>query len=447
MIKRMLSLICVVLVVTGCAGRSEPLPPALPDEAVAQLPQRWWEDFEDDALDRLVSLALADNLDLAAATERIRELRANRRQASSQLMPSVAISGSHENGRSASDGHDEDYFYGLDLAWELDLFGRLRALSRAAEAEGQAAVADYRALRVSLIADVAGAYLDYRLAQREERIARRSADSQAETARITRIRFEQGTASGFDVERFTAQVDITRAAIPVARERAANARYTLAYLLNREQTEIDAILAGPVVTSDLPGDERLLALLDLPAASLRSRPDVRAAEWRMLLADEELNAARALRFPQLTLGGLVGFEQGTSPAAWSLTGQILQPLVDFGQIRATIEASDARQRQAMLAYQSSLIGALRETRSAIASYAQGLERQRLLGRAVSASMNATELARRQYDSGTVSLIEVLDAERTLFDAQLSEVQASTDVMLRWVQIYRTLGLAPTPGHL
>lgn len=441
--KRIVLLVALGIGLAGCAGRADPPPPAPLDTALAGLPLAWWQGFADPALQRLVELGLRDNLDLASAVQRIREQRALRRQSRGALFPTLNAAGSHERARTASDGSGEDYLYGLDLSWEVDLFGRLRALDSAAQANLQAAAADYQALRVSLIAEVASAYLQYRLAQRQEAIAVQSADLQAETARITHIRFDQGTASGFDVERFDAQVGITRAAVPVAREQAASARYALAYLLNREQAEIDAILESGA-TPRQPDDPQLLALLELPASSLRGRADVRAAELRMHAAGAELDAAKALRYPQLSLGALVGFEQGLGATSWSLGGQVLQPLVDFGQIRGNIEASDARQQQAWLAYQSALILALRETRSAIAAYAQGLERQRLLDSATRSSANASDLARRQYESGTVSLIEVLDAERTLFDAQRDQLQASTDVLLRWVEIYRTLGLAPNP---
>ncbi|MBE7376290.1 TolC family protein [Pseudomonas lopnurensis] len=438
--RALLAWLCLVLLLGGCAARPAPAPLET-DIALAGLPLDWWRGFRDPALERLVDLALEDNLDLAIAAQRIREQRAVRRQAAGALLPSLYATGRHEKARNG-DGHDEAYFYGLDLAWELDLFGRLRALSRAADAGLQAAAADYQALRVSLIGEVASTYLQYRLALQQERIAERAADSQAEIARITRIRFDQGTASGFDVERFDAQVAITRAAVPRAREQAAAARYALAYLLNREQTEIDALLGDNARLPQQPEDEQLLALFELPASSLRGRADVRAAELRMRAADQALDAARALRYPQLTLGALVGVEQGVSVPAWSLGGQVLQPLFDFGRIRGEIEASDARREQAWLSYQATLIQALRETRSAIAAYLQGLERQRLLDNAVRSSANAIELARRQYEAGTVSLIEVLDAERTQFDTQLDQVQASTDVALRWVEIYRTLGLAP-----
>ncbi|MDQ7985048.1 TolC family protein [Pseudomonas sp. G34] len=438
---RVLVLALGCLALLACSSR-EPMPPApLPAQAVAALPQAWWQSLQDPALDQLVALALRDNLDLATAAQRIREQRALRRQAAGNRYPNLNITGSHERGRSASEGHDEDYFYGLDLSWETDLFGRLGALQRAAEANLQAVRADYQALRVSLIAEVASTYLNYRLAQREVDIASRAADSQAQIARITRVRFDQGTASGFDVERLDTQVAITRAVVPQARQRAEAARYALAYLLNAEQSRIDALLAEQAQPL-APRDERLLPLLQLPASSLRARADVRAAELRLLAADSSLDAAQALRYPQLTLGALVGFEQGASVPAWTLSAQALQPLFDFGRIRAGIEAGDARREQAWLGYQASLVEALRETRSAISAYLEGLDRQRLLDTASRSAASATALAQRQYDAGTLSMIEVLDAQRTQFDTQLEQQRAASDVALRWVEIYRTLGLAP-----
>ncbi|TLX61883.1 hypothetical protein DN820_19010 [Stutzerimonas nosocomialis] len=439
---RLLTMLCLGMLLAGCAARQDQEPPPPPvDDALVALPLQWWDGLGDPTLARLVELALQDNLDLAVASQRIREQRALRRQSSGALFPSLYGTGRHEKGR-GRDGHDESYFYGLDLAWELDLFGRLRALDRAAQAGLQAARADYQALRLSLISEVATTYLRYRLALAQAQIAERAADSQEQVARITRVRFDQGTASGLDVERFDTQVAITRAAVPRAREQAAAARYALGYLLNREQAEIDALLGAGTELPATPDDAQLLALFELPASSLRGRPDVRAAELRAQAADASLEAARALRFPQLSLGALVGVEQGVSGTSWSLGGQVLQPIFDFGLIRAQIEASDAQREQALLGYQATVGQALRETRSAISAYSEGLARQRLLDAAIRASANATDLARRQYDAGTVSLIEVLDAERTQFEAQLDQVQAAADVALRWVEIYRTLGLAP-----
>jgi NodT family efflux transporter outer membrane factor (OMF) lipoprotein len=428
-----------MLSLSGCSAPT--IPSATPSSAIAvqYLSLRWWEDFQDPAINQLVIFALRDNLDLATAVQRVREQRALRRQSTSALFPTVSATGAHELARSASDGMDESYLYALDLSWEIDLFGRLRALNKAAEASLQASGADYESLRVSLIAEVVLTYLRYRLALEQEAIAQQAADNQQQTADITRIRFNSGTASGFDVERFEAQVNITRATVPVAREQASAARHDLAYLLNHDQADIDAILAKPNVPQQPPSPQ-VAALLQLPASSLRSRPDVRAAELRLKATAAELNAAKALRYPQLTLGALVGLEQGGSQPSWSMTGQLLQPLINFGQIQSTIEVSDARQQQAWLTYQSALMQALREVRNAIVSYNQGLERQRLLGLALQGSANARALARRQYEAGTISLIEVLDAERVFFDAQREHQQAATDVLLRWSEIYRTLGI-------
>ena len=338
---------CLVLSIGGCA--ISPAPPASPAEGVAiqGLPLRWWEGFQDPALERLVTLALDNNLDLKSAIQRIREQRALRRQSSSALFPILRGTGSAEASHNASDGADQSYLYGVDLTWEIDLFGRLRAQTRAAEANMQATAADYQALRVSLVADVISTYLRYRLAREEETIAQQAADNQQQTANITRIRFKGGTASGFDVERLEAQVNITRATIPAAREQAESSRYGLAYLLNRDQTEIDSILAQ-AVTPKQPLMPDVTALMALPATSLRNRPDVYATELRLQASTAELDAAKALRYPQLTLGALVGFEQGSGTPAWSISGQVFQPLVNFGQIRAAIEASDARQQQAWL---------------------------------------------------------------------------------------------------
>ncbi|MBU1329802.1 MAG: efflux transporter outer membrane subunit [Gammaproteobacteria bacterium] len=436
-----------VLGLAGCASQ-EPAhealvtPSATTPSALAALSPRWWESFEDQSFERLIGLALRDNLDLLSATERVREQRAQRSQAAAALLPDLAISGNYGRNRNALDGRTNEHFYGLDLAWELDVSGRLRALRNASDAELRAAAEDYRSLRIGLMAEVANTYLRYRLAQQQLAIAIRASATQRETARVTRERFAQGTVNRLDVERIEAQVQVTEAEIPVARQQQVDARYALAYLLAAEQQAVDAILAQGAETLRQPSQDALAALLEVPVEILRERPDVRAASERLQAAGEELAASRAARYPQLTLGALGGFERGASAPAWSLTAGLLQPLFDFGRIRAGIEASDARRAQAFLAYETSLRQALRETQSAIHAYGQGWQRQQRLEQATAAATRAVELARNQYEVGTVSLLEVLDAERSLFDIQRSQVQASTDVSLRWVELHRTMGIAP-----
>lgn len=440
-------ILMAVLGLAGCAGqagREEPLAepaPALP-LALAALSPPWWESFEDPSLERLVRLALRDNVDLLTANERVREQRAQRRLAAASLGPDIAISGQYGRARNTLDGRTSDHFYGLDLTWELDVSGRLRALRDASDAELRASWEDYRSLRIGLMAEVANTYLSYRLAQQQLAIATRTGETQREIARVTRERLAQGTVSRLDLERIEAQVQITEAELPIARQQQVDAHYALAYLLATEYQQVDAILTDGPETTSLPNEDALAALLEVPVEILRERPDVRAARERLKAAGAGLAASRAARYPQLTLGALGGIERGTSIPAWSLTAGLLQPLFDFGRIRAGIEASDSRQAQALLAYEAALRQAIRETQSAIHAYGQGWHRQQRLDQAAASATRAVALARDQYQIGTVSLLEVLDAERSLFDVQRNQVQASADISLRWVELHRTIGVAP-----
>ena len=438
---------------TGCISRpgieSPPTETAStkePGTALASLAQRWWESFEDPVLNQLINDALRDNLDLAAAIERVREVRAQHNLLASELYPEIGIAAKYGRSRTAQESTSTKYSYGVDMAWELDLFGRLKALRNEAGAELNAARQDYLSLRLSLMAEVANSYLQYRLAQQLMEIATEAGINQEQTARVTRARLASGAANRFDLERIESQLAITQAEIPTARHQAQSARYNLAYLLASEQTRIDSLLAEPPPPSMGFSKSALPELLSIPAEVLRERPDVRAAEQRLHAADESLVAAKAARYPQLTLSALALFEQGRA-APWALTSQLFQPLFDFGRTGSRIEAGDARREQARLAYQQSLLQALRETHTSIQAYGQGIDRQSQLDKATAAAARAVDLARQQYEAGTVSMLEVLDAERGLFNVRRSQAQANVDVALHWVAINRSLGIAPTLAQL
>lgn len=451
--RKSLFTLLLLSALTGCASQPKPalprveIPPANESSpALASLAQRWWESFEDPVLNRLMTDALRDNLDLASAVERVREVRAQHNLTAAELYPETGITARYGRSRTDQAAASTTYSYGVDLAWELDLFGRLKALRNGAGAELKATQQDYLSLRLSLMAEVANNYLQYRLAQQLMAIANETGINQAQTARVTRVRLELGSASRLDLERIESQVAITRAEIPTARQQAKSASYNLAYLLASEQTRIDRLLDEPAPPSIRFSGSALPQLLAIPAEVLRGRPDVRAAEQRLHAADESLLAQKAARYPQLTLGVLALLEQGGA-APWALTGQLFQPLFDFGRIGSRIEASDARREQARLAYETSLLQALREAHTSIQSYGQGIIRQNELDRATASAARAVDLARQQYQAGTVSMLEVLDAERSLFDVQRSQAQANVEVARGWVQINRTLGIAPNPTSL
>lgn len=446
--KTSLLTLLLLSALTGCASQSDS---AIPRQeiapvkesgpALASLAQRWWESFEDPVLNRLMTGALRDNLDLASAVERVREVRAQHNLAATGLYPEIGIAARYGRSRTALEGTNTQYSYGADLAWELDLFGRLKALRNEASAQLEATRQDYLGLRLSLMTEVANNYLQYRLAQRLMDIATETGVNQAQTARVTRARLEQGSANRLDLERIESQVAITQAEIPTARQQAQAASYNLAYLLASDQARIDSLLAEPPAPSVGFSESALPQLLSIPAEVLRERPDVRAAEQRLQAAGESHVAVKAARYPQLTLRALALFEQGGA-APWSLTSQLFQPLFDFGRIDSRIEASDARHEQARLAYRQSLLQALRDAHTSIHAYGQGVSRQNELDKATAAAARAVDLTRQQYQAGTVSMLDVLDAERSLFNVQRSQAQAKVEVALRWVDINRTLGIAP-----
>jgi outer membrane protein TolC len=179
------------------------------------------------------------------------------------------------------------------------------------------------------------------------------------------------------------------------------------------------------------------------------RPDVQAAQRRLIAAAEQRNVAAALRYPRITLAGLLGVEGArvedlldSGTRTYSVSAGLLAPLIDFGRIRAAIDAADAIQEQAYLSYELTARTALQETQTALVLYTQGKLRQRELAQAAESARRAAELARRQYTAGALSLLEVLDAERSVYAVELEAAQATADVSIRLVNVYQSLGLVP-----
>ncbi|MEN3975988.1 TolC family protein [Emcibacter sp. SYSU 3D8] len=446
----------------ACAATPRPLPTAelqqswqgAPDGTrVGEVaPRAWWLDFDDPVLARLIDMAQTRNLDLRLAESRVMEARALRKGARAELFPELTGSAGAERARqhltaaSAGQTRTSDSF-GLSLGatWEADLFGRIRSEARAANADLRATEADRDAVRLTLLAEVARTYMEFRLYQAQAVLAAKNAEAQAGTVRITRARFDQGMGSRLDLERTVAQLAQTRATVPQARELAESARHRLVLLLATTPPDLAAMVPEE---SPMPNADAL-DVLAAPTQVIALRPDVRAAERRLLAAAERVKAAEALRYPQITLSGLLGvqsdrigelFDPGTK--VWSAGASLLQPLFDFGRIRANIDAADARQEQAYLSYELTVRTALQEAQTAIILYTQGVIRQRELGNAVNAARQAADLAHRQYQEGTLGLLEVLDAERTLYEAETDWTAATADVAIRLVGVYQTMGVVP-----
>ncbi|MGE0665719.1 MAG: efflux transporter outer membrane subunit [Sphingomonadales bacterium] len=461
-LRHVLSIGIAMAGLAGCAADPKPVPTAELQQSwqgapegtrVADVaPRAWWLDFGDPVLDRLIGMAQTRNLDLRLAEARVMEARALRTGARAELFPELTGAAAADRTRARPNQTNPQptrarNTFGLSLGatWEADLFGRLRSEARAAGADLEASEADRDAVRLTLLAEVARTYMEFRLWQAQAVLAEKNAEAQAGTVRITRARFEQGMGSRLDLERTVAQLSQTRATVPQAREQAESARHRLVLLLATRPEELAAIVPEQ---SPMP-DADALSVLAAPTQVIALRPDIRAAERRLLAAAERVKAAEALRYPQITLSGLLGvesdrigelFNPGTK--IWAAGGSLLQPLFDFGRIRANIDAADARQEQAYLSYELTVRTALQEAQTAIILYTQGVVRQKELAAAVEAAQKASDLAHRQYQEGTLSLLEVLDAERTLYEAETDWTQATADVAMRLVSVYQTMGVVP-----
>lgn len=409
----------------------------------------WWQAFHDPALDALIERAQTRNLDLRIAEATVAEVRALRGGSTAALLPQINAGVDVTRNRTLRFGDVmTTATASLAASWELDLFGRLRNERRAAIADQQAAESDRDAVRLLLLAEVARGYLDYRLYGLQQQLVEKTAQAQVETLRITRARYEQGLGSRLDLERASALLATTRAQIPQMRELHASAFHRLVLLTAATPESLQPLL--PAVTAETPlPDSELLPLLAMPTQVLAQRPDVRAAERRMLGASARLAASRALRYPQLNLSALIGlsgndlgrvFDDGTR--TWSAGGSLLAPLFDFGRIRTVIDAANAREEQAFLQYERTVRTALQEAQTALIFYTEGKLRQRELQNAVDAARKAAQLARRQYGEGALGLLEVLDAERSLYDAELAWSQATGAVSTRLVTLYQTMGVVP-----
>lgn len=407
---------------------------------------RWWRQFGDPVLDDLVARALTGDLDLRIATARLDEARAllgvARRDRWPEATAGLAATDSHAQQPGFGDQRIEieSYEAGFTTFWELDLVGRVRRGVEAAGAEAGAAEARLRDAQVLVAAEVARNYLELRGAQKRLEVARTNLGYQQETLDLTRVRLSLGRGTELDVASAAARLAATEAEIPplVAAEAAAANR--LAVLLGERPGALGAELAPREI------EPRLVTLaIGSPEDLLRRRPDIRAAERALAAETARIGVAEADLYPQLNLSGFIGFFAGDAGAlgesasrAWSLT-----PTLSWGGFgkapRARIAAAEARTEAAYATWELTVLRALEETENAFVRYAQQRERLAAVVQQTAASRRAAEIARVQYREGAVDFLRLLDAERTVLQAEDALAAAETDVNTAVVLIYKALG--------
>ena len=432
----------------------------------------WWTTFQEPMLVSLIERSTASNLDLRAAVLRITEARTEREVASAAFWPQIDANASYTRQRlsettttgaqftkfgsvkipgvpSVSFPNPYNQFQlGASASWEIDLFGRVRRSVEAANADWQASVEDQRAVLVSLCADVARNYIELRGAQLRTEVTEQSLATQQELYDLTRQRQAVGLTTELDVANAGAQLDGTRALVPQLEREVTQDINQLSLLMGREpdtlRAELEAARPVPQVPPVLP--------IGLPSDLARRRPDIREAEARLHAATARIGVAVGDLFPRLTLSASGGAQSQSASdlLKWasrfgSIGPTFEMPLFD-GSRWATVRLQNVRAQEAALDYQRTVLTALHEVENALAAYKADRDRGVSLAAAVEQNRDALNLARERYSSGVANFIDVLDAERSLQQNELSAATNTTAISTDLVAIYRALGGGwETPG--
>ena len=454
-----LALGAAAILLAGCAavGPNYAAPPATPTAAAPfvgqglgaftshEPPGDWWRLYQDPTLDALVQQALANNREIAVAAANLAQVRALLTETRTGRLPSTAISATATASRqpnpvSGESVDAETVSVGLDVAYELDLFGRLGRSIEAVQADVDAARAAVDVLRVSVAGETARAYADACGAGVQLQVAERTLALQEQTAGLTRTQLEAGSGAGLDVARAQAQVESTCATVPPLLAQRDAALFRLAVLTGRAPAELPAQLGAcasvPAITSPIPvGDG---------AALLSRRPDIRRAERALAAATARIGVATAGLYPAVSLGGSVATFGGGGQSFGSDLQFSAGPLISWSfpnraAARARIAQADAATQAAAASFEQTTLVALQEVETALSGYARELDRREALRRARDQSQRAVEIARLRQQSGVDSIFTVLDAERTLAALEAQLAQSEVLVANQQITLFKALG--------
>ena len=407
----------------------------------------WWRQFDDPVLNQLVQASLQGNRDLRVAFARLKAARAIREDVDNDALPTVTSRASSDIGKGQVPGlterrvNSERYDLGLDMAWELDLFGRIQRQLEASEAQEAAAEADLQALQVSLIAELVDAYGQLRGTQLREKIALANLKTQQDSRSITETLRDAGVGNELDVVRADARLAAVEATVPQLQAEQARARHRIATLLGQRPDALGVDLSP----AQLPAIAKALPIGD-PGELLRRRPDIRSAERQLAAATANIGVATADLFPRVSLSGFLGFtaargsQLGSSAAnAWSLGPSITWAAFDLGSVRARLRGAKADAEGALANYEQQVLLALEESANAFSDYGKRQQRMLALMRQSDASRKAADLASVRYREGTVDYLILLDAERERLSAEDAQAQGEVELYHGIVAIYKALG--------
>jgi multidrug efflux system outer membrane protein len=445
------------VIATGCAvgpnyHRPDPAPVVARNVNAQQFTTAvpssdWWQQVDDPELASLERRALAGDLDLQIALQRVRAARAVVRGTQLDYAPHIPLDAAYSHSKEQQPGFGperydiESYSVGFDASWELDLFGRTRREAQAASADLGAQAANLDETRVIIAAEVARNYFELRGTQQQLVVAHDNIDNERESLRLTQVRYDAGRVTELDVDSALARLKTTEATLPLLEAQEKSYGYRLAVLLGSNPGELDAeLVATPASawTAPLPiGDVSTL---------LRHRPDVRIAERNLAAATARVGVATADLFPRVSFTGFIGFLTGNSvqlgsagSRAWSVGPSISWTALDFGSAQARLQVSKSEASGALASYRQAVLLALEDFENACLNYGKQQARLASVMEQSEASRRAARLAEVQYREGSINFLVLLDAQRTLLEAEDAVAQAETGVNTGAVAVYKALG--------
>lgn len=459
MIKRTSPLLALLLAsacATGPAYRPQALKPsaaggfvqagtaALVTSAASQ--GQWWRLYRDPVLDRLIGDALAANTDIRVAEARLAKAQSLVREQRGAREPQVGVSGSAQYGRlpgpvaPGSKRNDVQTDLGLSVAYEADLFGRIRSGIEAARGDAAATAFDVDAVRVAIVSQTAAAYADALSSTEQIAVAQRIVALLSQSLTLTERRHRVGLANGLDVARIATLRNQRNADVPLLTAERQTALLRLATLTGRAPRDLPA----EVVASTGP------LRLDQPipvgdgAGLIARRPDVRAAERRIAAATARIGVATADLYPRITLGGSVrssgpgiGNIFSANPLTW-LIGPLISWTANRSAARARVEGARADERAALATFDGTVLQALQETETALSDYRSALLRRNALRAARDQAAKAATITRVRQREGDISSLELLDAERTAADAEAALAEADARIAANQIDLFRAL---------
>jgi multidrug efflux system outer membrane protein len=418
--------------------------PQVQEQAASYATLPWWQVFQDPQLQELIRTALKQNYDLQLATERINAERAQLAITRSEQFPQAQGSGTFSGGKEQNFQTRFNFLsLAADAAFQLDFFGRYRRATEAARAQLLASEEARHTVTLTLVSDVASAYFALLQLDLELQITQDTVKTQQDSVRLTSLRLNRGVATRLDVLQSQQVLDTANAQIPDLERQIAQEENAISILIGDYPQGVQR--GRPLPEQALPPD----VPPGLPSTLLERRPDIRQAEQVLIAANAQIGVAKALFFPQISLTGSVGGAFGRSSAftslmssqtpIWSYGAQVSQPLFTGGALRGNLHLAESQHEQALISYKQAIQRAFGDVSDALIAYQKFHDVRVQQEQLVADLEESVRLSITRYQGGTTTYLEVLDGQRSLFNAQLTLAAARGNEYQSLVQLYRALG--------